>query len=700
MLTLYYSQQIQIIDTDVQIKSTNIFNDNIHWLKQIYNVRPEDPREMPVIMVAEYVTAWIIDGLKANSNINVTEPIPPQLWLHVAKKDPTDLRKINKLTDIMGLSAGQQKIPVKINKNEDGTSIQLQLQLRYLIGCVSVIGNDGYLYQYSNSNNNSDSDLKNLNYFGYTYVTPFSSDPKILQAIIEGRKLQLHNCDSLDNIIDTFQDVAQHTQAFVEQTEQAHIKSIITQETAQQIAEVLRQEKTFLDPYQLAEVKEKMELDIKTLEERIEQQANEYQNSINAAHEQIIRESEQNRQAMKTDNEQRCNQAIKQLMDKTDEITNNLQDLIKTRMDQIQKQLQQQIDNIMTTVQTANAQSLEAAETAQQAAQNAEKAVNSAEHLTQWAQKLNEEFQISMEKSEKVTKETAFQQKQMCEEAISDIRTKAEQNIERARETIDISAQQMKDSALNAKESLIIVQNIQKTTNNQLENDKIEIKRMLTEAKEAQQACAKTVVEAQEARKQATQATNMTATMIEKFNLMDTKVKETIEKSQQTCEKSQQAAQNVEKAVKSAERLTQWAQKLNEEFQASMEKCEKVTKQTAFQQQQMCEETISDIRTKAQRNIERAREAVDKSAQQMKDSAIDAKESLITLKNIQKTTNNQLENDKFEIKRMSTEAKEAQKQATQAVIITTTVTEKVNEMLTKVENELRELRHLTQKLST
>ena len=79
LITLYYNEQIQSIDSSQKIKGSNIFNHHLHWLKQIYKVRPESSEEMPVVLVAEYVTAWIIDGLKIGSNIIPTESIPPQL---------------------------------------------------------------------------------------------------------------------------------------------------------------------------------------------------------------------------------------------------------------------------------------------------------------------------------------------------------------------------------------------------------------------------------------------------------------------------------------------------------------------------------------------------------------------------------------------------------------------------------------------
>jgi hypothetical protein len=41
---------------------------------------------MSVVKVAEYITAWIMETLKADKeNLILTEPLPQQSWLYVAK---------------------------------------------------------------------------------------------------------------------------------------------------------------------------------------------------------------------------------------------------------------------------------------------------------------------------------------------------------------------------------------------------------------------------------------------------------------------------------------------------------------------------------------------------------------------------------------------------------------------------------------
>ncbi|CAF3833000.1 unnamed protein product [Adineta steineri] len=540
LVTLYYNEQIQSIDTSQKIQGSNMFNEQLHWLKQIYDVRPETSEEMTVVMVAEYVTAWIIDGLKVGTNIIPTEPIPPQLWLHVAKKDPTDLGKINKITDTVGLSAGRQKIPVKV-RNAFGKEITIKVQLRYLIGCVSVVGNDGSIYQYPVSRNNTDDELMELEYFGYVYVTPFSSDQKSLQSIVEDRKLHLAKRDNHGNILTRFQDIIQHAQTFINHHEQQQAsKSLLTRETAKKVAEVLREERIFVDANavkdQLKKAQEKIEVSVDVLREQIEEKASYYQVSIDAAHEQITKESQANREIMKKDNELRYDQALKKLNQHSEESEKRLEKFIEQRMNDIEQQLQNEAKRILSIAETAKAESTKAMaqarqanETSRQATENAAKAAKSAESLVKWSQERNEEFQRSMKNCEEMVQKTALAQKQACEEAITGIRTKFESDMERAREAVSKSAENAKESTRLTRQSESTMQDVQKMMKNQVEVHKTEVKKILAEAKESRQESERAANEAKEAQKQATRAAETSTTAIEKTNAIQTKMEKTIQ---------------------------------------------------------------------------------------------------------------------------------------------------------------------------
>lgn len=539
LVTLYYNEQIQSIDASKKIKGSNIFNDQIHWLKQIYNVRPESSEEMAVVLVAEYVTAWIIDGLKVGTEIIPTESVPQQLWLHVAKKDPTNLGKVNKTTDVLGLSAGQQKISVNV-KNSFGVQTCKKIQVRYLIGCVSLIVNDGSVYQYPVSENSTDDELMDLEYFGYVYAAPFSSDEKALQSIVEGRKLELAKRDEHSNILTRFEDIIRHAQTFVSLNEQHATKSSITQETANKVAEVLREQKIFVDTHavrdQLREAEQKIELSVDVLREQIDEKASYYQVSIDAAHEQLKQESQTNREAMKKDNEVRYTQGLRELSKHSEEMEKNLQQLIEKRMNDIERQLQQEVEKIFAIAETAKAQSLtamtqarEASEKSCAAVENSAKAANAAENLTKWAQQRSEEFKDSIKQCEETAKLNAIAREKFCEQSISDIRTKAERDVERSREAVSKSAADTKESARIVRESQSTVNDVHKMMKTQVEAHKAEIKKIITEAKEIRQQSEGAATEAREAQKQATHAADMSFTAVEKVNAAHGKVEKALE---------------------------------------------------------------------------------------------------------------------------------------------------------------------------
>jgi hypothetical protein len=721
LVTLYYNEQIQSIDTSQKIKGSNIFNDQMHWLKQIYNVRPESSEEMAVVLVAEYVTAWIIDGLKIGTEIIPTDPVPQQLWLHVAQKDPTNLGKVNKVTDILGLSAGQQKIHVKV-KNMFGKEIIKIVQIRYLIGCVSVLGSDGSVYQYPVSSNSTNNELEDLEDFGYVYVTPFSSDQKALQSIVEGRKLHLAKRDEHSNILTRFEDIIQHAETFVKPNDQHVSKSSITEETANKVAEVLRGQKIFVDSNvlrdQLRAAEEKIELTVDVLREQIEEKASYYQVSIDAAHEQLKQESQANREAMKRDNAVRYDQALRELSKQSQEMNENLQKLIEKRMKDIEEQLQEEAKRILAIAETAKAQSLtamtqarEACEISRQATENSAKAANSAENLSKLVQQRSEEFKVSMKNCEESVKRTAAAQKQFCEQAISDIRIKAERDMEKSREAANKSATDAKESARSARESESTTKDVQKMMKSQVEAEKIEIKKIMTEAKEIRQQSERAVIEAKESQKQAHAAGETSRQAAENSAKSAAEAKEAQKQAREAGETTRQAAENSAKVANSAENLSKLVQQNSEEFKVRMKNSEETIKVNARAQKDFCEQEIANIRTKTERDLEISREAASKSAADAKESARSARESESTIQDVQKMMKSQIEAEKIEIKKIMTEAKEirqqseravieakeAQKQAARAADTTAATVEKIDAVHMKAQKALEQMGKLTKR---
>ena len=262
LLALYYREQIQSIDSLQTINSNSC-------------------AAMAVVTVAEYVTTWIIDELKlGKQRINPTEPLPHQLWLCVARKDPIKQGKRGRRTQTAAMYTGHQPISLKV-KNCFGDYMIVPVQLRYLIGCVSVVSDDGSIYQYSVPADCSDNELTDLELFGYVYVTPFSSDEKAMQSIVEGRQLDLAKRDEQGNVLTRFDDIIEHAQTYAMQQDHEHAsKSLITEETANQLADVIREQKIFANSDEVNEemrkVREAIELNAEILREEIQEKTKFY----------------------------------------------------------------------------------------------------------------------------------------------------------------------------------------------------------------------------------------------------------------------------------------------------------------------------------------------------------------------------------------------------------------------------------------
>ena len=490
---------------------------------------------MAVIIVAEYIIAWMVDSLKlGEKDIDRNEPLSQQLWLCVAKENPIDQGKMTKSTDAIGISVGQQKIPLKII-NALGEGTIEEIQLRYLIGCVSVLSDDGVIYQYQVPADSTENELKNLELFGYVYTKPFASNEQALLSIVEGRKLQPAKRDQDGNILTRFQDIVEHAKAYADQNHEHH-KSVITTETAHQVAQILCAQKFFVNANDVKEqfkkAQETIELSVDVLREDIQEKTKFYQLSIDAAHEQIKKESEANRETMKKDNEMRYEQSRRKLDERMKTIETRLEQLIAQGLSDIKQQMEQKAQQILEKVENAETESHQAIAEANQATQISQKmleqatqAAASAKSLVELVEQERQQFQAVIKNCEAKFKETAAQQKEFCERTISELRTKVEKDSERVKEAA-------KDSATSAKQSLSRAQDVQRTTKEQLELQKNETKKTIAEAQETNKRCDRAADEAKEAQKQAKRAADACTEALSKVNGIEGKVEKVLKRKE------------------------------------------------------------------------------------------------------------------------------------------------------------------------
>lgn len=523
IITLYYKEQIQSIDTSEKIKGSNVLNDKVRWIKDfVCNVRPESAEELPVVIVADYLTSWIIDALKlGKKHLDTSQSLPHQLWLYVAKQNPLDQEAMKRVADTVGLSAGQQMIPLAIRKSSN-TNTNEKVPLRCLIGCVTVIGEDGEMYQFPGCRP-SDQEI-----FGYVYLKPFSSDTKVLHSITHERNLKSAQSVASATILSKFEDLTEVTKAYANENPE-HINNVlVTQDTASQVAQALHQTQDL--SAKLKEVKETIEVNIDVLREDIEEKKVFYQTSIDAAHEQIKQESILNRETMQKENHAHFQRISNQLTDQLNEIEKYLNEQMKKYLSEIQQEMREKTKEIVIIAETAKLQSIQAIEQANQAHQNSQKAVQEANQTARSAQSLVEsteerrrEFQLTASNCVTEVTQTVASLRQIFEKNTVDMCTKVENDVTRAKKEVHEASNDAKEAAANARD-------VHKSTREQLELQKKETDKTLAAIKDTRQQCDRAAAAARQAENHAEQAANTAATAMKKVDAAVERVDKLIRK--------------------------------------------------------------------------------------------------------------------------------------------------------------------------
>jgi hypothetical protein len=476
LVTLYYKEQIQSIDTSSKIEGSNIFNDKIKWIKDNFvDVRPEGDKEMPVIIVDEYVTAWIVGtALGGRKNLDLNEPIPQQLWLCVAQVNCVEQGIGKTLTDVLGTTDSRQKIPLKI-QNKNGAECLVKVQLRHLIGCPSVVTDQGNIYQYDMSKEPSKKVLAGLNLYGYVYPTPFVKDKDMIQLIIKERNLSkvIHN--NGNDILIKLKDIEQYVQPIQNQGNHTR-KSAIAEETARHVAQILREDNAFVDPKDvktiLDESKQEIELCINVLREDIQEKIEFYQTSIDATSEKLQNDFADAQQVLKTDNGKHYSDALKTMNEKFKQIENKLEANATKLFSTIEKQLKIAHDEMRKIVEEAKNDSnqaliqlKEAAQASKLSAEHSKQAHKDVIDLSNATEQRQQEFQIVMARCEANINQTIVELKDSCEQSITAVCIKAQQDLERIKQAAEQSAINAKESSQAAKESARLAQETQKDRN-------------------------------------------------------------------------------------------------------------------------------------------------------------------------------------------------------------------------------------------
>ena len=524
LLTLYYKDQIQSIDRNSKIKGSNIFNEKIRWIKDtIIERRPEEHEEMVVVIVAEYITAWVIKTLREKTNLNLDEPLPQQLWFSVAKQNFLDQANKTKMTDILGTTAGRQEIPLE-RSTSAGQVNKVRVQLRYLVGCASVVTDGGHIYQYVDSVESPNKDLADLTLFGYVYVSPFLNKDQSDREIIDIRKLTKVTQDIDGKIVKSLKEIKDYVETFRIQNDRDK-KSVITVETARQVAVILRDQKTFVDSKEvqrlLKESREEMKTEFVALREDMLEKVSKQQITIEVAKERFEEDLARAKDILQQESDKHYHEALEKMNEEIKQLEKSLEIQLMERFNTIETQLKTEYTAMRKIVDDARADANEALERTNQAteiceqlAQRTEQAAVDVTQLIELVEQRGQEFEASLNDCQAKVERTIAELRQSCEESIDAVRTRSLQDIEQSKAAVEQASIDAKAMAQDAKDSARLVVDIQKDVQSERDERRRERENAATEAKNTTKNSERLLQESKEAIKYAKQSADQSQTAL------------------------------------------------------------------------------------------------------------------------------------------------------------------------------------------
>lgn len=513
LLTLYYKDQIHSIDRTSKIKG-NVFNEKIRWINDtIIECRPEEQEEMVVVIVAEYITAWVIKILREKTNLNLDEPLPQQLWFSVAKQNFLEQTNKENMTDILGTTAGRQGIPLE-RPTSGGQVSKVHVQLRYLLGCASVVTDGGHIYQYDDPNQNKD--LADLTLFGYVYVSPFLSKNQSYLEITDRRKLNKVIQDIDGKILKSLKEIKDYVEMFRIQNDRDK-KSVITVETARQVAAVLHEQKTFVDSKEvqriLKESREEMKTQYIALREEMLEKISKQQITIEAAKERFEEDLARAKDILRKESDKHYHEAVEKMNERIKQMEKSLENQLMERFNTLETQLTTEYTVMRKIVEDARADANQAMERTNQATETCEQLTERTEQASAVVTQLIEsskqrelEFQTVMDDCKAMVEGTIAEQRQSCEKSIDAVRTRSLQDIERSKAAAEQAAIDTKAMAQEVKDSSKLVVDIRKDVQKEREERKTERETAATEARNLAKYSERLLQESKEAIKYAKQS--------------------------------------------------------------------------------------------------------------------------------------------------------------------------------------------------
>ena len=485
-LTVYYNEQIQLIDTtSSKVQGSNIFSTAVSTINTFIEGTPEPENERTIVLVAEFLAELIIDILKLqdrkeknkkkeyDNQILPDKPLAEQLWLFIAQANLLKLSKLNSLLGTTGF--GLAKRMILIHKRIDGKA--LHVQVRQLFGYVSLITGHGHVYRIENDADEQVKfdDIEGI--FGYVYLDPFiADDTTIIDKICEKRNLTKLINNNVDKAISLANEkMIEGVRTLKEVPIESGNSEGITKRMAFSVGKVLQDEKVFLTKDEvdnkLNQHQVSISYDVNSLREETKDSIRTFQTSIDAAYEKIGKDFDDCRRKVQRDSQEQYQISVQKLSDQQKQLEEYLEKSNAARLNKIDNEMKKKSDDMMAIAINAQQESQVAVRTSKNAEdfsmkceQNARVASEKAEALVASTEQRKQQMERAIHDSRNEIRRTIAEQKQAYQTSLDELQSQIKSDLEILR-TETIEAKQRADEA--EKRATNVAQQMKQLVNNQ-----------------------------------------------------------------------------------------------------------------------------------------------------------------------------------------------------------------------------------------
>ncbi|CAF1411813.1 unnamed protein product [Rotaria sordida] len=510
LLTLYYNQQIEAIDTQsTAVKGSNLVSTGVAKIRQTVEGSPEPKNERTIVMVAQFIVEFLVDILtsqdrkdtsgKKTNQILKDKSLAEQLWLFIAKENMLNSSKWESAQAKLGLSLAKRML---VLRKRDKTFVNVQV--RQLFGYVSLITGDGTVYRPNVKKDKKELEFDDIeDVFGYVYLDPFySDDGTIINKIVKGRELEKSDSqpeeakalsEKIDDNVHTLRGRISPTATI------GNSSDGVTKRMALSIAETLKEHKIILTKDEVNDMvykyQEGVTINVDSLRAEMKSSAAEFQTSIDAAYQKIGEDFKECTEKLIYQNQELFQKYSRQLTEQMNKSEQRLQEQITKRMNQIQDEMKSASEKMLAIANSAKQESSSAVVVSKKAQevsikceQDAKTASEKAQELVLSTEKRKQEMQQAINDSMGLMRQTIEEQKEAYQTSLNDLQRQMRTDLENMRTAADISRRKAEEAERNSTNTASsmeeLVRNQKTEMDRLLKNQKTETDRLLKNQKE------------------------------------------------------------------------------------------------------------------------------------------------------------------------------------------------------------------------